>query len=114
MGVSKFHIGQLKKIAVFKKNNRGSLGAGSKDNFEIFLTTRCRLQKKRAVKQADRGQVEIAQWYLMVCRFQLNLLNNLSNTSICEIGGEVYVIHDWDLVNEKEHLYEFTISKSVK
>ena len=113
MGV-KFHIGQLKKKVVFKKNSRGSLGAGSKDNFETFLTTRCSLNKKRAVKQNDRGQVEIAQWYLMICRFQLNLLNNLSNSSICVISGETYVIHDWDLVDEKEHLYEFTLSKSVK
>jgi hypothetical protein len=113
MGVA-FHIGQLKKTVVFKKNNRGSLGAGSKDNFETFLTTRCSLEKERAIKQADRGQVEIAQWYKMICRFQLNLINNLSNSSICIIANETYVIHDWDLVNEKEHLYEFILSKSVK
>ena len=113
MGVN-FTIGSLKKIVVFKKNSRGSLGAGSKDNFETFLTTRCSLEKKKAVKQADRGQIEVAQWYRMVCRFQLNLLNNLSNSSICTINGETYVIHDWDLINEKEHLYEFTLSKSVK
>jgi hypothetical protein len=113
MGVA-FHIGQLKKIVVFKKNNRGSLGAGSKDNFETFLTTRCSLEKKRAVKQADRGQVEVAQWYKMICRFQLNLINNLSGSSICVIAGETYVIHDWNLYDEKRHLYEFVISKSVK
>jgi len=113
MGVN-FHIGQLKKKVVFKKNNRGSLGAGSKDNFEAFLTTRCSLEKKRAIKQSDRGQVEVVQWYKMVCRFQLNLINNLSNSAICEIAGEIYVIHDWDMVDEKEHLYEFVISKSVK
>jgi hypothetical protein len=113
MGVA-FHIGQLKKKVMFKKNNRGSLGAGSKDNFETFLTTRCSLEKKRAIKQADRGQVEIAQWYKMICRFQLNLINNLSNSSICVIDNMTYVIHDWDLVNEREHLYEFVISKSVK
>jgi len=113
MGVN-FHIGQLKKTVVFKKNNRGSLGAGSRDNFETFLTTRCSLEKKRAIKQADRGQVEVAQWYKMICRFQLNLINNLSNSSICVIEGETYVIHDWDLVDEKKHLYEFIISKSVK
>jgi hypothetical protein len=113
MGVN-FTIGSLKKKVVFKKNSRGSLGAGSKDNFETFLTTHCSLEKKRAIKQADRGQVEIAQWYRMVCRFQLNLLNNLSGSSICEIAGDIYVIHDWDLINEKEHLYEFILSKSVK
>lgn len=113
MGV-KFTIGSLKKKVVFKKNSRASLGAGSKDNFETFLTTRCSLEKKRSVKQDDRGQVEIAQWYIMVCRFQLNLLNNLSNSSICVIAGEIYTIHDFDLVDEKEHLYEFTLSKSVK
>jgi hypothetical protein len=109
-----FHIGQLKKKVVFKKNSRGSLGAGSKDNFETFLTTRCSLEKKRAVKQSDRGQVEIAQWYKMICRFQLNLLNNLSGSSICVIDGDTYVIHDWDLIDEREHLYEFILSKSVK
>lgn len=113
MGV-KFTIGSLKEKVVFKKNSRGSLGAGSKDNFEVFLTTRCSLEKKRAVRQSDRGQVEIAQWYLMICRFQLNLINNLSTTSICEIDNETYVIHDFDLVDEKKHLYEFTLSKSVK
>lgn len=113
MGV-KFTIGSLKEKVIFKKNSRGSLGAGSKDNFETFLATRCSLKKKRSVKQSDRGQVEIAQWYLMLCRFQLNLINNLSGTAICEIKGEVYVIHDFDLVDEKKHLYEFTLSKSVK
>lgn len=113
MGLN-FTIGRLKKKVVFKKNSRGSLGAGSKDNFETFLTTRCSLEKKRAIKQADRGQVEIAQWYMMICRFQLNLINNLSNSSICEIDGETYVIHDFDLIDERKHLYEFTISKSVR
>jgi len=109
-----FHIGLLKKEVVFKKNSRGSLGAGSKDNFEVFLITRCSLEKKSAVKQADRGQVEIAKWYIMICRFQLNLLNNLSNSAICDIAGEVYVIHDWELVDERRHLYQFTLSKSTK
>lgn len=113
MGVNDFHIGRLKKIVTFKKNSRASLGAGSKDNFETFLTTRCSLEKKRAVKQADRGQAEVAQWYKMICRFQLNLINNLSTTSICVIDSETYVIHDFDLIDEKRHLYEFVISKSV-
>lgn len=113
MGVN-FTIGSLNKKVVFKKNSRASLGAGSKDNFETFLTTRCSLNKKRSAKQNDRGQVEIAQWYLMICRFQLNLINNLSTTSICVIDNETYVIHDFDLIDEKKHLYEFTISKSVK
>jgi hypothetical protein len=113
MGV-KFTIGSLNKKVVFKKNSRGSLGAGSKDNFETFLTTRCSLEKKRAVKQADRGQVEIAQWYIMICRFQLNLINNLNGSAICVINNETYVIHDFDLVDEKKHLYEFAISKSIR
>lgn len=112
MGV-KYKIGDLKKIVTFKKNTRGSLGAGSKDIYETFLTTRCSLEKKKAVKQSDRGQVEVAQWYIMICRFQLNLLNNLSHTSICIIKNETYVVHDFDLVDEKQHLYEFTLSKSV-
>jgi hypothetical protein len=113
MGV-KFTIGSLKKKVVFKKNSRGSLGAGSKDNFETFLTTRCSLEKKRAIKQADRGQVEIAQWYIMICRFQLNLINNLNGSAICIIDNETYVIHDFDLIDEKKHLYEFTLSKSIR
>lgn len=114
MGVKEFHIGQLKKIVEFRRNNRNQLGAGSKDNFETFLTTRCSLEKKRGVKQADRGQVEVAQWYKMICRFQTSLISNLSNSAICIISGETYVIHDWNLIEEKRHLYEFIISKSVK
>jgi hypothetical protein len=113
MGV-KFTIGSLKKKVVFKKNSRGSLGAGSKDNFETFLTTRCSLEKKRAIKQADRGQVEIAQWYIMICRFQLNLINNLNGSAVCVIDNETYVIHDFGLIDEKKHLYEFTLSKSIR
>jgi hypothetical protein len=113
MGI-KFTIGSLKKKVVFKKNSRASLGAGSKDNFETFLTTRCSLEKKRSAKQNDQGQVEIAQWYLMICRFQLNLLNNLNGSAICVIDNVTYVIHDFDLVDEKKHLYEFTLSKSVR
>jgi hypothetical protein len=112
MGVGKFTIGSLKKKVVFKKNTRGSLGAGSKDFFETFLTTKCSLEKKRAAKQNDRGQVEIAVWYKMICRFQLNLLNNINGQAICVIENVNYVIHDFDLIDEKKHLYEFTISRS--
>jgi hypothetical protein len=112
MGVGKFKIGSLKKKVVFKKNTRGSLGAGSKDNFEIFLTTRCSLEKKTSAKQSDRGQVEVAVWYKMICRFQLNLFNNINGQAICVIDNVNYVIHDFEPIDEKKHLYEFTISKS--
>lgn len=111
MGV-KFTIGSLKEKVTFKKNTRGSLGAGSKDFFETFLVTRCSLETKRSAKQNDRGQVEIAVWYKMICRFQLNLLNNINGQAICVIDNVNYVIHDFELIDEKKHLYEFTISKS--
>lgn len=108
-----FHIGSLNKKVTFKKNVRASLGAGSKDNYQTFLETKCSLERKKAVRQDDRGQVEIAVWYKMVCRFQLNLLSNLASSSICVIDNVTYVIHDFSLLDEKKHLYEFLISKSM-
>lgn len=109
----KFDTGSLKHTVVFKKNTRGSLGQGSKDNFETFLTTRCSLERKRSARQNERGQVLIAVFFLMRCRFQLNLINQLSTTTIVVINGTNYTIHDFDLIDEKKHLYEFVISKSV-
>lgn len=113
MGKS-FHIGSLNKKVTFKKNVRASLGAGSKDNYQTFLVTKCSLKRKKAVKQNDKGQVEIAAWYKMVCRFQLNLLSNIAGSSICEIENVTYTIHDFSLLDEKKHLYEFLISKSIR
>lgn len=110
---NRFDTGSLKHAVVFKKNTRGSLGHGSKDHFETFLTTRCSLEKKRSTRQNERGQVLIASFFLMRCRFQLNLITQLSTTCICTIKNVNYVIHDFDLIDEKKHLYEFTISKSV-
>jgi hypothetical protein len=108
----KFDIGSLKHTVVFKKNARGSLGFGSKDNYETFLITRCSKERKRATKQNERGQVQIATFYLMRCRFQEDLLTNLSGSAIAVISGVTHVIHSFDLIDEKEHLYEFIISKS--
>jgi len=110
MGV-KFTIGSLKDKVTFKKNVRGSLGAGSKDNYIEFLTTRCSLEKKRNVRDNDRGQVELIVWYYMRCRFQESLVSNLAYSVICEIKGELYTLHDFDVIDRKNHLYEFTISK---
>lgn len=106
-----FDTGSLRHTVVFKKNTRGSLGFGSKDHFETFLTTRCSLEKKRAMKAADRGKVEIASFYRMVCRFEVNLFNQLSGSCVCEINSEVYVVHDFNVVDERKHLYEFIIAK---
>lgn len=112
-----FDTGSLKHKVVFKKNTRGSLGAGGKSNFETFLTTRCSLEKKRSVKQNNQGQVDIAVFYLMRCRFDTDFIPNLSGSCVAVIENQfgqdiTYVIHDFDLVDEKRHLYEFTISKS--
>lgn len=112
-----FNIGSLKHRVVFKKNTRGSLGHGSEDSYQTFLTTRCSLEKKRSSKQVDSGQVEIAGFFLMRCRFDTNFIPNLSGTCIAVIANQfgqdiTYVIHDFDLIDEKRHLYEFVISKS--
>lgn len=112
-----FDIGSLKHKVVFKKNTRGSLGGGSGANFETFLTTRCSLEKKRSAKQNNQGKVDIAVFYLMRCRFDGNFISQLNGSCIAVItnqfGQEItYVIHDFDLVDEKKHLYEFTLSKS--
>jgi hypothetical protein len=108
----RFTIGSLNKSVTFKKNARGSLGAGSKAEYVPFLTTRCNLEKKRAIKNNDRGQIEITAWYRLVCRFQATLLNELSNSTICEIDGEMYTMHDFELIDQRRHLYEFVISKA--
>jgi hypothetical protein len=108
-----FTIGSLKHTVVFKKNTRGSLGIGSKDHYETFLTTRCSLKKRRAIKQSERGRVMISGFYEMVCRFEINLLNQISGSVLCVIDNVEYTVHDFDLKDEKQHLYEFIISKSV-
>lgn len=107
----------MKHKVVFKKNVRGSLGDGSEDGYQVFLTTRCSLEKKRSSKQVDSGQVEIAVFFLMRCRFDINFIPNLSGTCIAVIENQfgqdiTYVIHDFDLFDEKAHIYEFIISKS--
>lgn len=112
-----FDTGSLKHKVVFKKNTRGSLGAGSESNFETFLTTKCSLEKKRSTKQNNQGKVDIAVFYRMVCRFDINFIPNLSGSCIAIITNQfgqdkTYVIHDFDLIDEKRHLYEFIISKS--
>lgn len=106
----KFDTGSLKHTVVFKKNSHGSLGYGSVDNMETFLTTRCSLEKRRATKQNERGKVQIDTFWIMRCRFQQDLLTNLSMTCIAVIDGKNYTIHDFDLIDRKKHLYEFVIS----
>lgn len=112
-----FHTGSLKHKVTFKKNVRGSLGHGSEDGYQTFLTTRCSLEKKTSTKQVDSGQVEIAAFFRMRSRFDTNFIPNLSGTCIAVIENQfgqdvTYVIHDFDLIDERRHLYEFTISKS--
>jgi hypothetical protein len=106
-------IGSLKHTVTFKKTSGGSLGLGRRANYQPFLTTRCSKEKKRANKQNESGQVLIGSFWIMRCRFEIALLDQLDGSVICEIDGDEYTIHDFDLVEEKKHLYEFTLSKSV-
>lgn len=97
----------------FKKNVRGSLGAGKVDNYVTILTTRCSLEKKRANKINERGQIQIAEFFKMICRFENSLLSNLSGSVIAVIDDDTYTVHDFNLIDERKHLYEFILSKNT-
>ena len=107
-------IGMLDKKVTFKKNNRGSLGAGKTDGYTSFLTTFCSLKKLSHVQGAEMGEVIIVSHYSLICRFQTSLLDNLNGSCIAEIDGKNYIIEDIELIDEKKHFYKFIVNKQSK
>lgn len=113
MGVNKPYTGRLLTPVVFKRNRFTSSGGGSEDDFETFCTTRCDLTPKTQSKINDRNQVIISQFYEIVLRYQSSLFNNLTGTVIAVINNENYIIHSFDLMDNRKQFMKLTISKII-
>lgn len=104
-------IGSMNKVAVFKVNNRGSLGLGKGDGYVQFYTAHCSLEKKAHRKVDDRKQVIVFYTYIMKCRYDETLLTSLSGSVLITIAGVDYTVLGFDLIDERTRYYEFELAK---
>lgn len=107
----KTEIGQRRCIVRFERNVPTALGAGKKDDYEEFLTTRGKLSKMRGNRSLSFGEANIQnQWELYV-RFEVALENDLSKSMRLLIDNMIFTIDSWELVDQKRRYYRFVLNQ---
>lgn len=112
MAVKQYDIGQMRQIARFEKNEPTQLGAGKKDNYQPFTTTRCWLKRKSGNRFASLGEAVLGTQWEMGCRAYAELTNDLSKSIKVLINNMIFTVESYELVGEKNHYYYFVLNEA--
>lgn len=105
-----FHIGKMRQTGILKQNHPvANSSGGEDDNYTTVLTTRGWLRKDSGNINLLTGQITLTKTYTWICRFQQAITVNVDTTWF--IGGQEYVLEDYELIDEIKHLYKFNLRK---
>jgi hypothetical protein len=112
MAIKDFNIGLLRQTGDFQINTPISNDSGGQgDSYSTVCTTRLYLYKERGGTNLLTGQIVYSKTYTIICRFQQAIINNINVDTQWLINGEVYMVSDWEEVNEIPHLLIFKALK---
>jgi len=105
-----FSIGEMRQVGTFQKNAPVDNDSGGQDDaWQTMVTTRGRLTKKSGGKVIEEGSLQFSKSYQWVCRYQSDLVVDQDTRLL--IDGQPYQIMDWELVDQRQHLFTFNINK---
>lgn len=105
-----FTIGQMRQVGTFQKNQAvDNTSGGQDDNWVDMLTTRGILQKTKGGKGIEEGSLQFNKSYQWACRYQSDLVIDQSTRLV--IDGQPYQIMDFELEEQKRHIYLFNLNK---
>lgn len=107
-------IGQMKEVVVFYNNSaQTALGAGFNAGYVSFVTTRGKLKQISGRKTDDFGNITFENYYILVCRYQNALAENLTNDTVLAINGQLYGITTYQLIDERKAYYQFNLTAKI-
>jgi|GEM_PF-1875914 len=110
MALSAFSIGDMREAVVFQQNQPiDNASGGQDDNWVTTATTRGKLTKIKGGKSIEAGSLQFDKGYNLECRYQSDLVINQDTRAL--INGQPYQIMDWELVDQKRHLFTFSLNK---
>lgn len=104
-------IGSLRQVVRFERNVPTVLGAGKKDDYEEFLTTRGALSKIKGNRSLSFGEANIQNQWVLFVRFETALENDLSKSMRLLIDNIIFTIDTWSLVGQKRRFYRFVLNQ---
>lgn len=101
----------MREVVVFLQNTPvPAQGGGYTDSYSNLCTTRGQLIDNSGGRSLSFGAGVNTASFRLIVRFQAALFNNLRSDTKVVISGVTYTITDSKLVDQKKHLYEFSIS----
>lgn len=101
----------MREVVVFLTNTPTAKGAGWEDNFTTLLTTRGQLINDSNSRGMQFGSIEDNNRSTLRVRFQSALAAALRSDTKIVISGITYTMNGRPkLVDQRKHLYEFSIS----
>ena len=112
MAVKKTTIGQMRKVGHFENNtNPIAYTAGYVDSYTNVVTSvYCKLWQSNHNRANDFGQVQVISSWKMQCRFQDAIdINLLQDTKFVQ-GDRRFTIAGFEVIDERDFYYEFTLN----
>lgn len=107
----KTEIGQLRQIVKVERNEPTQLGAGMKDHYVEFLTTRGRLRNLGGNRALSFGEANIEDRWELIVRFQVLLENDVNKSMRFVINNMIFTINTFYLIDEKRRYYRFLLNE---
>lgn len=116
MAVKKVPIGDLRLVGHFENNtNKQSKTAGYVDGYTNIVTSvYCKLMKHNSRRLNEFGEIELTSSWGMWCRFQSLIDANLLEGTKFVQGGRRFTIVGWEIVDERNYQYYFTLALKDK
>lgn len=116
MAVKKHHIGEFRDVGYFENNtSKQPKTAGYVDGYSPIVTSVfCKLRQRSHKKENDFGQVVMISYWEMHCRFQSAIDASLLTDTKFVQGNRVFTIAGFEVVDERDFYYKFTLNLKTK
>lgn len=106
-------IGDMRSRAQFQNNAPIANGSGGfDDSYTTFYTCSGRLLQQSGSRRNENMELVRNRNFEFVCRFTVTLSGNINTNTRLLIGADTYLIVNFELVDNRNHWYQFILSKN--
>lgn len=107
-------IGKMYHTLEVLSNTPTALGAGSQDDYDVLVTTRCALDESNGSRGNVLGIIQGGNSAMVITRYQDAIWNNTRMSSKLRIDNVLYTVQGWKRKEDKRRQYiEFEVSKNT-
>lgn len=111
MGVSRPYIGKMRQVVKMERNEPVPLGAGMKDNYVEWVSTRGLLQKMSGFRALTFGEANIENRWELFIRYQQEVENYISKSMKLIINNMFFTVETYSLIDEKQRYYHLVLNE---